>query len=237
MTISIAVMNQSTVVKDDGIIAMMPALMKQWNRDMSPVWHIDDCTMTFIKGKGQPAADDWWLVFLDDSNQAGALAYHDLTPQGLPLSKVFCRTIIEHGESVSVAASHELMEMAVDPTLNLSAQAPNGRFYAYEVCDPCEADDYAYEIDGVMVSDFVTPTWFQPRTSPDGAKFSFKGNVLREFDILPGGYAQWYNPLMHSWHQVLGHEASPTAINPQPGSRRERRTRNAMLRCSECFKK
>jgi hypothetical protein len=36
-----------------------------------------------------PAPDGWWLVFLDNSDQAGALAYHDLTNEGLPLSKVF----------------------------------------------------------------------------------------------------------------------------------------------------
>ena len=28
------------------------------------------------------------MVFLDDADQPGALAYHDLTPDGLPESKV-----------------------------------------------------------------------------------------------------------------------------------------------------
>jgi len=35
--------------------------------------------------------DDWAMVFLDDADQPGALAYHDLTPDGLPLSKVFVK--------------------------------------------------------------------------------------------------------------------------------------------------
>jgi len=57
----------------------------------------------------------WAMVFLDDADEAGALAYHDLTPEGLPLAKVFVRTTLEAGESVSVSASHELVEMLVDP--------------------------------------------------------------------------------------------------------------------------
>jgi hypothetical protein len=40
-----------------------------------------------------PAPDSWWLVFLDNSDQAGALAYHDLTNEGLPLSKVFVKLL------------------------------------------------------------------------------------------------------------------------------------------------
>src|SRR5690349_21408829 len=31
----------------------------------------------------------WALVFLDDADEDGALAYHDLTPDGLPSSKIF----------------------------------------------------------------------------------------------------------------------------------------------------
>ena len=33
----------------------------------------------------------WAMAFLDDADVAHALGYHDLTPDGLPLSKVFSR--------------------------------------------------------------------------------------------------------------------------------------------------
>lgn len=234
MAINISVMNQSTVVTDDGVKSMIPALQTQWNRDLAPVWNLEPMSMTFIEKTGVPDHADWWMVFLDDSNQAGALAYHDLTSAGMPLSKVFCRTILGYRESISVAASHELCEMAVDPTINLAAQAPNGRFWAYEVCDPCEDDRYAYDIDGVLVSDFVTPNWFKPRAEA-GKLFSFKGNVIREFDVLPGGYAQYFNP-QRGWQQVLGHDAKGSAVTAEVGSRRERRCRqfDGVLRLSRC---
>ncbi|UIF89492.1 hypothetical protein KAF44_29135 (plasmid) [Cupriavidus necator] len=33
----------------------------------------------------------WWLVILDDSDQANAYGYHDVTNDGLPLGKVFAK--------------------------------------------------------------------------------------------------------------------------------------------------
>src|SRR5262249_31056630 len=69
----------------------------------------------------------WAVVFLDDADQPGALAYHDLTPEGLPLSKVFVRTTIQNGDLVSVSASHELVEMLVDPAINMMTTGPDSR--------------------------------------------------------------------------------------------------------------
>ena len=50
--------------------------------------------------------DAWAMVFLDDADEPGALAYHDLTPDGLPLSKVFVKTTLDErrtGERVGLA--------------------------------------------------------------------------------------------------------------------------------------
>jgi hypothetical protein len=59
------------------------------------------------------------MVFLDDADQPGALAYHDPTPDGLPQAKVFVKTTLENRNLVSVSASHELVELLVDPAINL----------------------------------------------------------------------------------------------------------------------
>src|SRR5260370_28397972 len=37
----------------------------------------------------------WALVFWDTADQPNALGYHDLTPDGLPLSHIFVETTIE----------------------------------------------------------------------------------------------------------------------------------------------
>ena len=78
--------------------------------------------------------------------------------------------------SVSSVMSHEVLEMYIDPNCNLWANDGKGSAYSFEVCDPVEAPSYT--VNGVSVSNFVTPSWFDslaPATaqfdivlSPDG---------------------------------------------------------------------
>jgi hypothetical protein len=204
----IAVLNESTKMTDAQVEALTPALGTQWNRDLHTVWRVEMATFTFYpKGVAAPPSD-WQLVFLDNSDQAGALAYHDLTQAGLPLSKVFVETIQKAGDPVSVAASHELCEMAVDPWLANAFQDSKGVFWAAEVCDPVEDPQFAYMIDGVLVSDFITPDWFVSGVNWGATSFDFKGHVTKPFEVLAGGYAQYFNP-QRGWVEVQGAMLKP----------------------------
>jgi len=202
---------------------MLPAFTQQWNQDLLPIWGVDTATLTFVPKSTKPASGTWWAVFLDDSDQANALAYHDLTDEGLPISKVFVKTILSANESVSVGATHELVEMAVDPWLNSAYQDPQGTFWAGEVADPVEDDQYGYDIGGVLVTDFVTSNWFAHQHATSA--IDFKGHASAPFDVLTGGYAQKFDP-QHGWVQVTGAEAIKSKRATAPiGSRRERRVR------------
>ena len=90
----IAVINESSAITDAEVQRMLPAFDRQWNQDLMPVWGVDKVGFAFAPKGQAPAAGTWWLVFLDDSDQAGALAYHDLTNEGLPISKVFVRPFL-----------------------------------------------------------------------------------------------------------------------------------------------
>jgi hypothetical protein len=222
--IQLAVLNETTDFADAEVKKMIPALSQQWNQDLKAVWGVDSAELTFVPKGQQPAAGTWWFVFLDDSDQSGALAYHDLTNEGLPISKVFVKSILADKASVSVGASHELCEMAVDPWLNSAYQDPQGTFWAGEVCDPVEDDKYGYEIDGILVSDFVTPNWFAHQHAQ--AAIDFKNYAHAPFAVLSGGYAQKFDP-SKGWEQISGSKArlDKHAMNPSCGSRRERRVR------------
>jgi hypothetical protein len=89
--IQIAVLNESTAISDADICAMLPAFSQQWNIDLQPIWGVGDANFTFVPKDQSPATGSWWVVFLDDSDQADALAYHDLTNEELPISKVFVK--------------------------------------------------------------------------------------------------------------------------------------------------
>jgi hypothetical protein len=223
---NIVVINEATVVADADVQVMLPAFDLQWNRDLKAIWGVDGASFNFLSKGQSPAAGSWWVVLLDDSDQAGALAYHDLTNDGLPLSKVFARSLLDEEASISVAASHEICEMAVDPWLNSAYQDATGVFWACEVCDPVEDDQYGYKIGDVLVTDFVTPNWFghlHARSPMDR-----QNHADSPFLILSGGYAQHFQA-GKGWVQVTGARAmcSARGRTATAGSRRERRTRQA----------
>lgn len=221
--LQIAVINESTVISDAEVQGYLPAFDQQWNKDLLPVWGVDEAKFTFAPKSTKPAPGTWWVVFLDNSDQAGALAYHDLTNEGLPISKVFVKTLQEDKASISVGATHEICEMAVDPWLNSAYQDPRGVFWAGEICDPVEDDQYGYVIGKVLVTDFVTPNWFAHQHATGG--IDLKGHALAAFEVLTGGYAQKFDP-QRGWVQVTGAKALRSKrANAAIGSRRERRFR------------
>lgn len=220
----IVVINESTAISDQHVEAMVPAFSEQWNKHLIPFWNIQPATFKFIPKTEQPEKDTWWVVFLDNSDQANALAYHDLTDHGQPISKVFVKTILADNASVSVGATHEICEMAIDPWLNGAYQDLNGVFWAAEICDPVEADQYGYKIGDILVTDFVTPNWFAHQHA-QGA-IDFEGHSRSAFEVLTGGYAQKFDP-QRGWQQVTGEKAllSSMAAHAPEGSRRDRRAR------------
>jgi len=222
--LQISVINESTVAADADIQKMIPAFDAQWNRDLNSVWGVGQASFSFVQKQTAPPAGAWWVVFLDDSDQADALAYHDLTNEGLPISKVFVRTIQADKASLSVGATHEICEMAVDPWLNSAYQDQQGVFWAGEVCDPVEDDQYGYTIGGILVTDFVTPNWFGHQHAI--GDIDFQRHARSAFEVLSGGYAQKFDP-QHGWQQVTGSKAmhSVRGAHPSRGSRRERRVR------------
>jgi hypothetical protein len=181
----IAVFNDAQTPLGIDLDAFVTALQNFVTDHMVPVWgtpahliHTDG----FKKGA-------WGFVFLDVADAANALAYHDLTPDGFPLSKVFVQTISQAGASLTVAASHELVEMLVDPAINMLTTGPDpNAAYAYEAADPVEADSLSFKVDGFDMTDFIFPSYFEFFRKPNSTKFDHQGRVTKPFQILTGGY-------------------------------------------------
>jgi hypothetical protein len=204
---------------------LIPALQAYVSQHVAPVWGTN---AQLVKSTGfVPGA--WSLVFLDDADQAGALAYHDLTPDGLPQSKVFVRTLLAAGETVSGAASHELVEMLVDPGLNLLSLGPDGTStYAYESADPVEELHFA--VNGFPMSDFVYPSYFEAYHAPSSVLFDHLGCVRRPFEILPGGYQSVFKD--GQWTEFFGSTVKRDAFvrEDRRGHRSEQRAARALTR-------
>lgn len=213
----IAITNASTVLTDDQVGAIIPALQHQVSFDFKAYWDLD-ATLEFVPSSEQLIEGWWQIVVVDNPDQAGALGYHEMTPGGCPLGKVFAKLDLDYGYHWTVTMSHELLEMLGDPWIDYAVQASDGSFYALEVSDPVEADSLGYEIDGVLVSDFVTPSWFED-TMAD--RLDFKQHLSKPLQIAPEGYISVF--VNGSWSQLTGQRASESRVAPI-GSRRDRRS-------------
>ena len=196
--------------------AVLPALQKQVSDDFKAYWDLD-CTLAFL-ANGQPLTHGYWqIVIIDNPDQAGALGYHEMTSAGTPLGKVFAKLDLESGSSWTATPSHELLEMLADPWINWCAMGSDSRIYALEVCDAVEDDRLGYKIDGVLVSDFITPAWFEPT---DADRLDFKRHLSKQLELARGGYISIFDR-SNGWTQITAKgEGGPRMA---PGSRRQRR--------------
>ncbi len=223
--IAVKVVNESTVLSDLQVQSAIPSLQTQVRRDFAPPWGID-ADVSFVPRGMNPDQGAWVLAILDNSDQANALGYHELSSSGTPLGKVFAGSDIQLGLGWTISASHELLEMLADPYIDLTVFVQNdsttsGVIYAYEVCDACEADPLAYDIDGMKVTDFVYPTWFESLGVGGGVQFDYQKRITKPFQILPGGYIAAFDVTSGSgWKQLTASAHGMKSIELEEGGMR-----------------
>src|SRR5258708_1088067 len=100
------------------------------------------------------------------------------------------------------------MEMLVDPSGNrtVASNSPKpdqGRvLILVEVSDPSEAAEFGYSVNGVLVSDFYTPNFFDPVTAA-GVRYSYTGAIKAPRQVLEGAYITSWDPVLTHVSQVL----------------------------------
>jgi hypothetical protein len=179
----IACSSLATVDLGASLDQLTAALQKCYDTYFLPVWGYP----VRIYNTNTPALTDWRFVYLDDADVAKALGYHDLTTEGQPISKVFAKTTIADGQAVSSVACHELFEMVLDPLANIWAQDDKGVLWAYEACDAVEDDTFL--VDGLAMSNFILPAYFEVFSHPPGTRFDFLGKLPAPFTLDKGGYS------------------------------------------------
>jgi hypothetical protein len=94
--------------------------------------------------------------------------------------------------------------------------------FLLEICGPSADARYAYQINGVLVSDFYTPAFFQSE-SEGASRYSFCRAIERPRQVLPGGCLAWYDPLSDHWSQLtfFGQQPKLREISDTPVGQRE----------------
>ena len=200
----IALVSESANIPLSQVAIASAAIQKQVTRDLSPIWGVDATVDPFETIEAAPP-DAWLIIIRDNIDHTGQPGYH-VTNQNQPFALVLADA------NWSLTSSHEALEMIIDPfgstikTGPAPSQAPpplDGLGfvpYLVEVCDPCEGPTFAYTVDNVTVSDFVTPDYYTAAST--AGHFSFRGNVTSPHQVLEGGYVSFQNVMNYHWLQL-----------------------------------
>jgi hypothetical protein len=216
----IAILNQSTLVPNQDAQAMTQAIASQVRLDAAPLWDRAPAAVVFYTDPAAVPATAHGIAIVDtiQNQPQGVLGFHTEDQGGKLWGVVAAKPELDNGAqvttgdwSVSSVLSHEVLEMFIDPNCNLWANDGKGSAYSFEVCDPVEAP--SYPVNGFSVSNFVTPSWFDP-LAPAKAQFDKLGKLTAPFSILKGGYVVYESAGKEQ--QKFGEEF--------PGWRREMKT-------------
>lgn len=198
--------NSRGLVPDEELVRIVPAIQRQVTEHFQPVWGTG---VRLVLGKGRAPQEAYKIDIIDKAKSdedAGFLGYH-FQENGYPVATIFAAEDLSADKTISETLSHEVLEMLVDPALNLYAYRPGegrsrrDRGYFYEVCDAVQS--HHYRIDGVKVCDFVYPEWFEYAWPRDSRKFDHLGLLDEPFEILPGCYAD-IREVGRGWRTIWG---------------------------------
>ncbi len=208
----VALLSQTASVPLNEVAKVSAAIQKQVSRDFGPIWSINATVDAFATLNDVPAG--YWPVVVrsDVAAKQHAAGVH-LDDTGQPFA------LVQSSKDWSLTASHETLEMLVDPFGGRLVAGPAPKEakgqkrveFLVEVCDPSEASSFAYTVNDVLVSDFYTPHYLEPITS-SAVRYCYGGAIKAPRTILKGGYLSWHNPVNNHWYQIRWFSGSKPAL-------------------------
>jgi hypothetical protein len=179
------------------ITRMATAIDRQLNGEVADEWG-GCCSWRIGLSDGSdvdPSKGEVEMAVFQHADVAGAAGYHAATPTGQPYGRLFldeCTGLFSGALSLSVIASHEGIELKLDPGANRYAVRADGiTMDAIEGCDAVEDVTYTAGAEGdgagenVPVSDFLLQSAFDPGAP---APYSYRDALASQYDTTPGGY-------------------------------------------------
>lgn len=192
----IAIVDTTGIIPFVSLQAAVSAFQKQVSEHLSPNWLVN-AQLTAYQFQSDVPADDW-QVLIKELLSIDVYGYHAVDNVGKPFA------VIKYVENWTHVVSHELMEMLVDPygdkvlSGEVFAQNEGEEAILVEVADPSQNVSYGYEIDGILVSDFYFPAYFDPYKIA-GKKYSYTGAITEPRTIRLGGYISFKDRVGEWW--------------------------------------
>ena len=221
----VAIVSLTREVQLPDLLQVAAAVQKQVTRDFTPLWGIAATVDAFPDLESVPSDYRHVVLFGDVSelpdqlrallseHQAKGLleAIESGEIDGVHLTALTRQpfSLVSAAGTWPLTVSHETLEMLADPYGNrlVAAAHPVDRTrrvcYLLEVCDPCLST--YYPVNGLPVSDFYTPHYFDP-VRVDSVRYSFTGAIAEPLEILERGYLSWIDPRDSSLYQLIAGE-------------------------------
>src|ERR1043165_3926079 len=210
----VAIVSETDRIASDELALVSAAIQKQVTRDVSPLWDLTASVDSFATLEDVPLG--YWPVIIRDDIPFDAGGIHLNKANGQPYA------LVKYSDDWPLTTSHEVLEMLVDPSGNrtVATNSPKpgqGRVLVLvEVCDPSEAEKFGYSVNGILLSDFYTPRFFDPVASA-GVQYSFSGAITEPRQVLDGGYISWWDPETQHVFQLFVRGSSKQFVDRAQG--------------------
>jgi hypothetical protein len=231
LTDYVALVSLTSNVSTQALLQVAAAVQKQLTRDFFPFWGLP-ATVAAFTDLGSVPSDYHVVALFGDPEELVDRLEVAIDPevlrrlatqfdrdqlQGVHLNEYTRQpfALVALSETWSVTVSHEILEMVADAYGShlIAAGFPGDPIrrvnYLLEVCDPCQSA--WYPVNGVPVSDFYTPRYFDP-VRTDGTRYSFTGELRYPLHILDGGYVSFIDPRDSGLYQLQSGDAEPVLI-------------------------
>lgn len=192
----IGLVSESDLVTTDDVAQVSAAVQRQVLQDFAPEWDVSATVDTFAKLSSVPIGT-WPIVIRDDIGVNGQGSHRDRL--GRPFA------LVASSENWPLSVSHEALEMLADPfgarlkSASSVAESQGIVEYLVEVCDPCQHRNDGYDVNGIRLSNFATPDYYDPLSA--STRYDFVGKLTQPLDVLVGGYLSWRVPQTGEWFQ------------------------------------
>src|SRR5262245_1677587 len=176
----LALVSETPHVSLDQLVPVSAAIQRQVLEDFAPIWGIE-ATVDAYASLSQVLPLGYWPIVLRDNLNINEVGVHLVDSADKPFALVAYRP-----EDWTLTLGHEALEMLADPVSTSFEVGPSpdpgqGMVeFLVEVCDPCQGLNFAYEVNGITLSDFVVREYY---TGVGPGRYSFRGTVSQPREL------------------------------------------------------
>ena len=200
----LAIYSENTLITFEELKRVAAAIQIQVSRDLKPHWNVD-ATIIAVENETQVPQGAWRAV-VKNTLPIDVYGYHIVDERNLPIA------YLRWQPNWTVTLSHEIIETLVNPYGNKVMSGhefygqprdndpTNNVEYLVEIADPSQTANDGYEIQGVRVSDFFLPAFYD-LVYTEGKQYSFTGAIKRPVTLADGGYISFKR--LGEWYQAF----------------------------------